>query len=576
MKPSTFLLGFLVVAILGGVALFSYRSTLPNTEQMVRDVTERLLRLEELDSSVNELSLRNRFHLDQNYDQLTRAVRLLTQTSRDLNEDYFGQEQFNNSLVQRRFKEFNSELVIKTDLIENFKSHNAVLKNSVRYVPAASNELRNIAANQGLTELVGVYEEITRELLEFALLGTPSSVERIKILLANTAELETGMPEFAQTSMLEFLSHVNTVLREQSDTDAYLTQAIASTTDSRLADASGAWSSWLEEQGQTGDQFTTALFIYIAVLLVAFIFLTWRLRGLYTSMDHELAVRSAEVESAYQELKDSETQLIQSEKLASLGQLVAGVAHQINTPLGYTLSNVETVSNHMDGMKPLIADLEKVSQAVSKQPPDRKVVNEAMSHLIRTYRARKSGESLTESEELLKDASFGLKEISEIVSALKDFSGLDKNDIRETDIHTGLDGTLKICANVLGAREIIKNYSPEVPTIEGMPTRISQLFMNVITNAAQATKANGEILLSTQRNGKFVEVLIADDGCGMDETARSRIFDPFFTTKDVGSGTGLGMSIAYKIAQSHGGDIDVESEPGQGTQITIKLPINQV
>jgi len=194
---------------------------------------------------------------------------------------------------------------------------------------------------------------------------------------------------------------------------------------------------------------------------------------------------------------------------------------------------------------------------------------------VHVYRGMRQRETLSEIEDLLQDSSYGLSEISELVSSLKDFSRLDRTSVVDTDLHQGIDATLKICSSLIGKREIIKNYDPHMPQIECMPAQLNQVFMNIITNATQATGEDGVIEISTRTSEQGIEIEFNDNGEGMSEATIKQIFDPFFTTKNVGEGTGLGMSISYKIIKSHGGDITVNSLLNQGTQVSIQLPLKQ-
>ncbi|WP_223787771.1 DAHL domain-containing protein [Marinicella meishanensis] len=575
MKPSILLLIYLSLAIGGAAGIVYYQSTLPDTEQMNNDVSQKLLSIDGLNASVGELALRSRHHIDNNYDNLTRTTALLEQSLVSLEQRYFNPEQLKDPMLLRNFELLNKEIMIQNDLIESFKSHNSVLRNSVRYAPAAGQNLMQIAREAKLIEAEGLYAQVVRELLEYALLGSSLSEEKLKIALPKLAEIETALPEFAQIAHLEFTRHVKTVLDEKALTDQYLSKALLTTSSSKIQGLSQAWNQWIMQQSSQAARLDQWVMAYIAFLLVGLGFIAWKLRSLYLHLDHEVAVQTAEVQKAFDDLKESESKLVQSEKMASLGQMVAGVAHEINTPLGYISSNVDTIRLNMGELDGILQSVDMISQEISQSKPNTKKIGNIVKRMVHVYRSMRQRETLSEIEDLLQDSSYGLSEISDLVSSLKDFSRLDRTSVLDTDLHQGLDATLKICSSLIGQRQVIKTYGQNIPLIECMPAQLNQVFMNIITNSAQATADDGVIEIITRATDQGVEIEFSDNGSGMSESTIKQIFDPFFTTKEVGEGTGLGMSISYKIIKSHGGDIEVNSLLNQGTQVTVKLPLKQ-
>ena len=275
--------------------------------------------------------------------------------------------------------------------------------------------------------------------------------------------------------------------------------------------------------------------------------------------------RNGELVALNDRLEQTQNQLVQSEKLASIGQLAAGVAHEINNPIGYVSSNLYTLQQYT---AQLLAALEQLSAL----DPAR-VTPEDLAQVRRRFDV----DALTSDlPQLLAESREGLSRVAKIVRDLKDFSRIDLSEswVR-ADLHRGLDSTLNIVANELKFKaQIVKEYG-EIPLIECLPAELNQVFMNVLMNAGQAIRERGRIVVRTGQSGDQVWVSVQDDGQGIPPEILPRIFDPFFTTKPVGSGTGLGLSISYGIVLKHHGSFQVDSMPGRGTTMLIKLPVQQ-
>ena len=264
-------------------------------------------------------------------------------------------------------------------------------------------------------------------------------------------------------------------------------------------------------------------------------------------------------------LEEAQSQLLQSEKMASIGQLAAGVAHEINNPIGFVSSNLGTLRRYVEGMFKLLDRYEHV---------DRKQLPAALNQEIEGLRADLDMEFLKEDlPQLLDESDDGLTRVKKIVQDLKDFSRVDQSDWQDADLNAGLDSTLNVVMNEVKYKaEIVKQYSP-LPTVRCRAAQLNQVFMNLIVNAAHAIPERGVITLSTRQEGDWVCVSVRDTGCGMTEATMRRIFEPFFTTKPVGRGTGLGLSLSFSIIKKHGGRIEVESHPGEGSCFNVWIPI---
>ena len=286
------------------------------------------------------------------------------------------------------------------------------------------------------------------------------------------------------------------------------------------------------------------------------------------SRDRELLSRNAELETANAKIRGAQEQLIQTEKLASIGQLAAGVAHEINNPMGYVHSNLETLVTYSQH---LLALIEAYDAAVARSSSEEDLAE------IREMRRRFDIDFVrTDLPQLLTESREGAERVRKIIQDLKDFSRSDASDgWAFADVHRGLDSTLNIVWNELKYKtRVVKDYA-ELPPIRCIPSELNQVFLNVLVNAGQAIEQSGVITISTSLEGESICVAIHDDGTGIPEELLPKIFDPFFTTKPVGKGTGLGLSISYGIIKKHGGRIEVRSPSGKGTTFRILLPLTQ-
>jgi signal transduction histidine kinase len=281
--------------------------------------------------------------------------------------------------------------------------------------------------------------------------------------------------------------------------------------------------------------------------------------------ESELHARNAELEVAYEKLQGAQEQVMQSEKLASIGQLAAGVAHEINNPIGYVNSNLSTLQRYISQLFSAIQSYE-AALAEGAGPAATDAIRQKLDLDF----------LVADVPQLLSESREGIDRVCKIVRDLKDFARKERSeDWVKADIHRGLDSTLNIIWNELKYKaQIVKTFG-DLPPVECLPSELNQVFMNVLMNAGQAIKDQGIITVTTSVAGGRVRIDIGDDGEGIPADVLPRVFDPFFTTKPVGSGTGLGLAISYGIVSKHHGTIDVSSTPGQGTLLRIELPIEQ-
>ncbi|MBK8401811.1 PAS domain S-box protein [Propionivibrio sp.] len=287
--------------------------------------------------------------------------------------------------------------------------------------------------------------------------------------------------------------------------------------------------------------------------------------------ERELMRRNAELTALNTQLSDAKQQLVQSEKLASIGQLAAGVAHEINNPIGYVHSNIGSLEKYLEDVFEMLVAYETAEAAIGD--PQTAAQIKSMRELLDIEFLRE------DIPQLMQESKEGITRVKKIVQDLKDFSHVDTTDtFQMANLHQGIDSTLNIVANEIKYKaDVVKEYG-ELPEIECLPTQINQVIMNICVNAAHAMSdtERGKITIRTGCAGNNVWIEIADTGSGIPAEILAKIFDPFFTTKPIGKGTGLGLSLSYGIVQNHNGRLAVKSEVGKGTTFRITLPVKHV
>ncbi len=291
----------------------------------------------------------------------------------------------------------------------------------------------------------------------------------------------------------------------------------------------------------------------------------------------QIREKNVKLVDTLKELKGTQSQMVQAEKMSSIGQLAAGVAHEINNPVGFVSSNLKTLTDYQQNIGLILTEYRQFIYKVSgakDSVPDMAAIENLSARIQEKESDLDIAYILEDIPGLISESREGLDRIKKIVLDLKDFSHPGEDVLKLADINRNLESTLNIVWNELKYKAAILKDFGELPQVKCYPQQLNQVFMNLLVNAAQAIETQGEIHIITRQIGDHVEIIVSDSGQGIAAENLSRIFDPFFTTKEVGKGTGLGLNVTYNIVKKHHGAIDVKSEPGKGSTFTIRIPVS--
>ncbi len=286
----------------------------------------------------------------------------------------------------------------------------------------------------------------------------------------------------------------------------------------------------------------------------------------------QIRSKNEKLEDALHRLRDSQAHILQSEKMASIGQLAAGVAHEINNPTGFVSSNLKTLTGYVGNMLELLFSYRELASLVEGR---RNAVEDEARRLsaIRKVEKEIDLEFLQEDIlDLIRESREGMDRIKKIVMDLKDFAHPEDEEKKFADLNACIDSTLNIVWNEIKYKADLKKHYDDIPPLFCFPRQLNQVIMNLLVNASQAIEDHGTIDVSTRYENGNIQLVVKDNGAGIPAKHLTKIFDPFFTTKPVGKGTGLGLHLVYSIVKKHGGSIQVRSEVGKGTEFQITLP----
>ena len=497
---------------------------------------------------------------------------------------------------QTAIRDYQQAFDDKVLLVSRFKTHNAILRNSLAFLPAAADVIQVHlgqlvdADTQRLRRITSDTYDLMLSSLEFAQTTTDDKAADILVGLNDLAVNKERLPVDFQVPIDTISKHIELILREQPKVDQLL-EAIEAVP---IAERLDVIAQMLDRDEQAAllaaQRYHFYLLVFSTLLVLLLLYMgVWLMRSYaeinrvnraLVSANDELEQRverrtqalgqaSAALQREMDERRLLENQLVQSEKLASLGQLAAGVAHEVNNPIGFVSSNLGALDDYFGRLQNMLkayADAEDT------------LIPKGLGVELAKLRTEIELDYLLEDiPALIRESKDGISRVARIVKDLKDFSRVDASqDWQLADLQQGIESTLNIVASELKHKaDLVKDYQP-LPQVECLPSQINQVVMNLLVNATQAMGAErGRITLRTGANDEWVWIEVADNGCGIPAESLQKIFDPFYTTKPVGQGTGLGLSLSYGIIKRHGGEIHVASEVGVGTTFRVELPIRQ-
>jgi two-component system NtrC family sensor kinase len=585
-------LALLTLILFSGLGLIYWKSEAYSASTQTR-ISEDLRQLEALDAEWNLDVWRAKDGVTRDYDKLSspqeKLVKLQSEISGELSR-------INDPVLNKAESDLKAMITKKLNLVESFKSQNSVLMNSLKFIPTANFELQQLIADErfknpnkakSYVPLSELTDTLLTDTLKYNLSPEADTKSNVELGISFIESIQPTYSDAIVEQVDGLLAHARTILRQKEREDALLKDisALNAAQQTKVIDTILN----REYRGQMAQQqsYRNYLFIYAGLLLLLLGFVGYKMlqsvsaankanESLNTAnkwLDEMVKVRDEMVELATDELKETQVQMVQSEKMASIGQMVAGVTHEINTPLAYVKSGLEISRTRINDIAELINEAVVLNTMLHGGDTEDGILAAQLQRVGAIASTLTEEDMANELDNLLKDGLHGINQISEIVAGLKNFSRLDRQKIASFDVHEGIENTLKIAKNVVKHKSIIKQFGVDISPITCSPSSINQVFLNLISNAAQATGDDGEIKIITSQQDHNVKIEIIDNGTGMAPEVLNHIFQPFFTTKKVGEGTGLGLSIVQRIVREHGGEIKVQSKLGLGTKFTVLLPV---
>ena len=500
-------------------------------------------------------------------------------------------------MVAYNMPELKRAFLEKADLMEKYRTAAAAARQQLQTVlvtaPDIGKESRQaLLAAPNLRDRIAAFDQamarVQGEVLRFNLAPDATQIGRLEATLL--ALRQTPIPASPTLPGLvdRFLQGVDHFYKTKYQEQELFNRLSYITAGPRLDTLTSAFHRELEATTQEKELFRTALITYAGVLLILLSHIGARLRQSYLDiakanaalkeanegLERRVAERTQELSAALTSLEESQAMLVQTEKMSSLGQMVAGIAHEINTPLAYVKNSLETVQTQLGELTGAVDETEKLLRMLREGADEQAFGKQfaAVASIVGKIRTDNADGDLGK---LIQDGQYGITQIAEIVGNLRNFSRLDRKKVDRFNVADGLDSTLSIARHLLKSIDVKKQYGA-VPMITCSPSQLNQVFLNLITNAAQAVEGKaGVITIATRApDPEHVEIVISDNGKGIPADTLPKIFDPFFTTKEIGKGTGLGLSIAYKIVDAHGGRIAANSTVGMGTRFSVVLPVH--
>lgn len=571
-------IGLMLLAVLGALVARSRAvDTVAHNEIMAL-----LRQLKQVDAEWNVDTLRFRAGLSAHHEPVASPLPLIHSLEAALRrrpgETWRGHED-SNARVLQLLERNRLAMDQKIALIERFKSQHAVLRNSSRYLPAAAAEVLaglDAAAPAAKPVVRQAVDEVLTQALVYVNAPEALAATKATEALARLQRLATTLPPVAAERVAGFSAHATTVLKQEQLGAQLLADLMALPTARGIDELSDAHA---QEHGkllaaQQNDRWLFAGYCLLLLLLLAHV-----ARRQYRSR-RLLGKTNADLQRANARFEESQLHLMQSERMSTLGQLVAGLAHEIDTALVPVKNSVHLAGGQAAPQAELLACSQEFVQMMRdpQRNHDREQFNREFRSLEAATRAVARHGLTDAAGAMLQDSQHGIGKIVEIVASLKDFSRPDDAKVSEFSVHESLESTLALARHLLKNRVQVHKEFGEVPRVHGSPSQISQVFLCLLMNAAQAIPEGriepGMIVLRTRMEGHhMLRVEIQDNGTAIPDDVLPRIFDPFFTTGEGGQGTGVGLSVSFGIVQKHGGMILVDTKLGAGTVFAVLLPV---
>ena len=566
----------IVIAIaLIGVLGFLFSKTRSVDFDAHNEIIGNLRQLKQIDAEWNIDVFKSKMGINNNYDPVAQPLPVIRELDAGLAQKTV--ERGESAELQTMLKSFQDIMAKKIAMIERFKSQNSIYRNSTNFLPTAYDDVIATAKRVGLSasrlaELEATVNPVFSETLSYNLTPDAAVKEKLTQQVSTLGERAAQYPTEVKESIDVLIAHIGTTLKQQDIGANLLNELSALPTSKKIDELSDTYSKAHESRLLDQQFYRQLLIAYSLFLLALLAYVGWRLLKSY----RQLGKVNGALNQANRELKESQMQLVQSEKMSALGQMVAGIAHEINTPLAYVKGTLDVMKEHLGKVHDLANSSHLFATSLRDKNTDKKELNSQYLQVATLSRDVVKNKRFEELDAMLSDGTHGIGQISEIVVNLRNFSRLDRASVANFDVRKGLDSTLLLAKNLLKHRVTVQTEYLDVPDIMCSPSQINQVFLNMITNAAHAMGEHGTLILRTERHDEAtIRIEIQDDGGGIASSVVPKIFDPFFTTKPIGEGTGMGLSISYKIIQAHGGKILVDTEAGIGTTFSILLPIEQ-